>query len=302
MIVWGRTPQEVLLERGIGADFRFVSDTEDTDLDFIHRCTAEADIYFVRNKKMRGESVDAIFRVSGKSPELWLPASGRILQQSEYRQTPEGVRVSLRLPPYGSLFVVFRKLDKSHDRTTQVVIDRDSSAMELTGPWTVRFPEGWGAPKTVTSVTLKSWTAHAHPCIRHFSGIARYETEFDIPEAWLGDGKRLLLDLGRLWAVGEVWLNGKPLGIVWKPPYRLEISRAAQPGRNRLEVEIANTWSNRLVGDALLPQAARYCRTNITGSGTPKKLWRDVPLHESGLLGPVRLIPAVEKTIRFTEK
>jgi len=65
--------------------------------------------------------------------------------------------------------------------------------------------------------------------------------------------------------------------------------------------DIVNTWSNRLVGDALLPQEERFCRTNITGSGTPRSPWKDVPLHESGLLGPVRLIPAVEKTIRLSE-
>ncbi len=294
-IVWGRMLQEVLLERGIGADFRFISEKENTDLDFIHRRTPEADIYFVRNKKMRGESVDAWFRVSDKSPELWLPASGKIVRQPVYQQTPQGVRVPLRLPPSGSLFVVFRKLDRPRGRTAEVVIDRVSSAMTLAGPWTVHFPDGLGAPDRVTWTTLKSWTDHEHPGIRHFSGIARYETEFEIPRPWLQEDRRLLLDLGRLWAVGEVWLNGKPLGIVWKPPYRLEISKAAQPGRNRLEVEIANTWSNRLVGDALLPQEERYCRTNITGSGTPKKPWRDVPLHESGLFGPVRLIPAVER-------
>ena len=333
-IIWGRTLRDVLLERGMGADFRFVSEKEHTDLDFIHRRTSEADIYFVRNTKMRPESVDAYFRVSGKSPELWLPASGDLLGQAVYEQTPQGVRVPLRLPPAGSVFVVFRRPDDrphlvslapgldtaavadgqvrvtafengsyqlrtSHDRTVEVEIDQVPSPTTLAGPWTVRFPDGLGAPDRVTWTALKSWTQHDHPGIRHFSGIARYETEFEIPRQWLQEDRRLLLDLGRLWAVGEVWLNGKPLGIVWKPPYRLEISKAARPGRNRLEIEIANTWSNRLVGDARLPQDGRYCRTNITGSGTPQKPWRDVPLHESGLLGPIRLIPAVEKTIRL---
>jgi hypothetical protein len=142
----------------------------------------------------------------------------------------------------------------------------------------------------VTLSELKSWTEHEHPGVRYFSGTARYEREIEIPEAWLQGGKRLYLDLGRLWAVGEVRLNGRPLGIAWKPPYRIEVSAAARPGRNRLEIEIANTWSNRLVGDARSPGRPRYCRTNVTGSGTPRRAWRDVPLHESGLFGPVRLI------------
>jgi len=107
--------REILLARGIGPDFHYTSEKEETDLDFIHRRTPEADIYFIRNKKMRAESVNAYFRVSAKAPELWFPDTGAILAQSVYEQTPEGVRVPLQLAPAGSLFVVFRKPDnRSH--------------------------------------------------------------------------------------------------------------------------------------------------------------------------------------------
>jgi hypothetical protein len=85
--------------------------------------------------------------------------------------------------------------------------------------------------------------------------------------------------------------------VVWKPPYRIDVTGAALTGRNELEVDIANTWSNRLVGDVSLPESERFCRTNITVSGTPSRPWREVPLHEAGLLGPVTLIPAVQKTV-----
>jgi hypothetical protein len=167
----------------------------------------------------------------------------------------------------------------------------------LGGPWTVRFTPGWGAPEQVTWKALKSWTRDEDPGIRYYSGTARYETELRIPKRWLQEERQLFLDLGQLSVVGEVVLNGEDLGIVWKPPYRLDISQAARPGLNRLQVVVANTWSNRLVGDALDPEGRRYCRTNISGSGTPFQAWKDVPLRESGLLGPVRLIPAIEQTL-----
>ncbi len=351
-VVWGPTLREILLERGIGPDFRVIGTKQrraaggadeqgghDADLDFIHRRTATADIYFVRNKRMRSESVEAHFRVAGGRPELWLPGSGRIAPQPVYRRTADGVQVPLRLPPAGSLFVVFRRDDAatsandphlvslpaglsaasaadeqiritalkggtyrlrtSQDRTIELEIPAVPAPANVPGPWTVRFLDGLGAPDRVTLPTLASWTEHADPAIRHYSGAARYETEAEIPEQWLREDRRLLLDLGSLWAVGEVWLNGRPLGIVWKAPHRLDITEVARPGSNRLEIEIANTWSNRLVGDAHLPPEKRFCRTNVTGSGTPRKPWREVPLHESGLLGPVRLIPATEKTIRL---
>jgi len=281
---------------------------------------------------MRWESVNAHFRVSAKTPELWFPDTGTILEQLVYEQTPEGVRVPLQFAPFGSLFVVFRKPDNqshlvsldpginatkvtdrevrvaafengsykmktSDGQTFEIEIDRVPSAMKLIGPWKVYFPAGWGAPDSAIFRELKSWTEHEHPGIRCFSGTACYETQFEVPREWFGKGKKLYLDLGQLWAVAEVNLNGQSLGIVWKPPYRVEITKAVRAGQNKLEIEITNTWANRLVGDAQLPPAQRYCRTNITVSGTPGKSWKEIPLRKSGLLGPVELIPAIEKTI-----
>jgi hypothetical protein len=334
-IVWGRSLREILLARGISPDFHYTGD-EKTDLDFIHRRTPEADIYFIRNKKNRREFVNAYFRVSAKSPKLWLPDTGAILQGPAYEQTPEGVRVPLKLAPFGSIFVVFRKslsqphlvsldpwidaktvnegeikvtafengsykMKTSDGRTVGFEIDRIPSALQITGPWEVHFPDGWGTPEAVTFAELKSWTEHKNLGIRNFSGTACYEKEFLIPRQWFGQGRKIYLDLGILWAVGQVTLNGQSLGVVWKPPYRVEITKAAVAGQNKLEIEITNTWANRLVGDAQLPPEKRYCRTNITSSGTPGKPWKDIPLRESGLLGPVELIQSVEKTVSLTK-
>jgi len=89
--------------------------------------------------------------------------------------------------------------------------------------------------------------------------------------------------------VAEVYLNGQSCGIVWKPPFRVDITKAAKPGANELVVEVANTWSNRLAGDART-EGKDYCRTNITKSLTWSVPWKDTPLLESGLLGPVTLL------------
>ena len=90
----------------------------------------------------------------------------------------------------------------------------------------------------------------------------------------------------------KVYLNGKSLGILWAPPYRIDIADAAKQGRNKLVVEVANTWSNRLVGDTKLLEDKRFCRTNMTHSLTWEAPWAETPLLESGLLGPVRLVAA----------
>lgn len=330
--IWGRSLRQILLERGVRPDFHYTSEKKDTDLDYIHRHTPEADIYFIRNKRMRPESVNAHFRVSNKVPELCFPDTGRIVKQLVYEQTINGVRVPLTLGPTDSLFIIFRKSDdrphlisvdsgltvtkvadnKVHvtaskngscklktcdGRTVESKIDEILPEMRLNGPWKVCFPTGWGAPDSVSLDKLVSWTDHENPGIRYFSGIARYEKDVEIPQRWLRDNSRLYLDLGQIWCIGEVFLNGQSVGIVWKPPYRVDITDAVKTGSNRLEVEIANTWANRLVGDARLPEDQRLCQTNITGSGTPRKPWREVPLRESGLLGPVRLVMTIEKTV-----
>jgi hypothetical protein len=80
--------------------------------------------------------------------------------------------------------------------------------------------------------------------------------------------------------MARVRLNGKDLGVVWCPPWRVEITSALQPGENHLEIEVANHWGNRAIGDAALPEALRRTKGNFT-------LPADKLLFPSGLLGPV---------------
>jgi len=83
--------------------------------------------------------------------------------------------------------------------------------------------------------------------------------------------------------IAEVFVNGMPCGIAWTPPYRADITKALKPGRNELEVRVANTWANRLIGDERLPTAQRRTWTTYHGfkADTPVGWFR------SGLLGPV---------------
>ena len=95
---------------------------------------------------------------------------------------------------------------------------------------------------------------------------------------------RLWLDLGDVRELAEVRLNGRRLGVVWRPPFRVEITGAVKPVGNLLEVEVVNFWPNRIIGDRRLPPEKRRTRTNI------RKLTAKTPLMKSGLLGPVRLM------------
>jgi hypothetical protein len=289
LVIWGETLRSILEERGLGADFSWESSDKDTALDYIHRRAGSSDIYFVRNKENRAIKVRAFFRVPGKRPERWDPASGRISAFDKYRQTQQGTQVSLALAPYGSTFVVFRGEDTTPAIRVQSLDSADRQTKPVTGPWDVRFLDGRGAPRSIKMDELQSLTKHTNPGIRFYSGTARYKTEINISERMLKGDSPLILDLGDLWAVGEVFLNGRPLGILWKPPYEVDIKPFVKTGVNTLEIEVANTWANRLIGDAVQKRGKRYAKTNVTGSGTNRKLWKDKAPRSCGLFGPVTL-------------
>ena len=158
--------------------------------------------------------------------------------------------------------------------------------VEVQGAWDVAFPLLHKPDKQIR-LQPGSWTDNSDDDIKYFSGTASYLKTFTLPESNFTDSFRLFLDLGEIKNLARVRLNGKDLGVLWKPPYRVEVTSVAEAGANRLEIEVTNTWKNHLIRDAGLPEAERT--TWIAGGG-PRA---NTPLLPAGLLGPVRIITAV---------
>jgi hypothetical protein len=123
----------------------------------------------------------------------------------------------------------------------------------LDGPWSLRFPPGWGAPPEVALEHLISWTAHPDPGVRYFSGTAEYALEFELPPELCGPDRVPVLDLGDVRVIAEVTLDDRPLGVWWKPPFRADVTGIVRPGKNSLRVRVTNLWVNRLIGDEQYP-------------------------------------------------
>ena len=167
-----------------------------------------------------------------------------------------------------------------HTRTLKLPFAAEATA--ITGPWEVSFAPGWDAPEKVTFDQLTDWTQRSEAGIKYFSGKATYRKTFEAA-AQRPPNSALILDLGNVNDLAVVRVNGRELGTLWQPPYRVDITTAVKPGTNTLEVDVVNTWHNRLAGDAALPAAQRH--TSITAATVNKKS----PLLPAGLIGPVKL-------------
>ena len=282
-LIWGKTARQVLVEDGVNPDCEFEA-SKDSVFDYIHYRIDEMDVYFVCNQSERTEDVLCRFRIAGKTPELWDPVTGQVRRQVAFTDSNGQTEIPLRLAPYGSVFIVFTNEEPKPSPTKNSVNYTDYvPAMTIGGPWQVRFDPKWGGPEKVTFDKLTSWTQHSEPGIKFYSGKATYNTSFNFEEK-IDRRKEYWLDLGKVEDVGiaRVRLNGQDLGILWTMPFRTDISDVLKPGRNLLEVDVINSWRNRLVGDRNLPQSRRYTKTNIT-------IRREWKILESGLLGPVTI-------------
>jgi hypothetical protein len=289
-IVWGIPLDDILRDRGLGPDFRVLGvPNADQHIDYIHRSTGRDDLYFVSNSAKSTEAFDAVFRVGeDRTPEFWYPETGRIVPCRSFARVEGGCRLTLELPAYGSVFVVFRRTPTPSAHLSPEPLKAESQPVAvIAGPWTVRFPPGWGAPGSALWDGLISWTESEDPGIRYFSGTASYTAEFELGEQRLREGRSWLLDLGALREVAEVTLNGRNLGIVWKEPFQADVTGTLRPGRNTLEVKVTNLWHNRLMGDLLDPGHKPYARTNM--------VLKAQDLIPAGLLGPVTIRRAARR-------
>jgi len=304
-VIQGKTARAVLQADGVSPDFEFTlspgnnvpaapAGTEKQAqsillkdvpvLNYLHRGVGDTDIYFVCNSSNGSANASCVFRVAGKLPEIWDPVSGGIRSAAAWSQVDGRTVVPLGFTPYGSTFVVFRRpvstcaAGKAKENSPTF-----APLGELDGPWTVHFDPQWGGPASCAFDSLVSWTQRPEEGIKFYAGTATYRKTFDLPPSVRKKGDRLWLDLGNVKELAEVRLNGKSLGVLWAFPFRVDVTDALKAKDNKLEVDVVNFWPNRIIGDQSLPPEKCLTRTNI------RKLTRETPLMESGLLGPVTL-------------
>ena len=278
MVIDGMSLVDVLKLVKVIPDFK--TNVADSVL-FIHRELKEGSIYFISNQKNRSIKLAPEFRVSGKIPELWDATTGYIRDLPDYTQTDKSTLVPLKLAPYESVFVVFRKngsLKNSKNSNYSKLV----RTIDVTGKWLVNFDSKMGGPsKPVVFKQLEDWTQNNVDSVKYYSGAAYYHHSFKLSK--IEKGERVLLDLGNVIAIAKVKINGRGVGGVWTAPYKIDITRELKSGKNEIEIKVVNNWINRLIGDHGLPNNERLTWTYYDWYNA------NIKLQSSGLQGPVKL-------------
>ena len=251
--------------------------SDGSDLRYVHRTTAEGDIYWINNRRDEARRLEATFRVSGLKPMVWHPETGR-QEAVRYEVKANATTVQLDLVAHDAVFIVFTKND------TPVVQTKSRTLLRpIDTPWTVNFDEAWGGPKEIVMNKLTSWTEADDVGLKYYSGTAVYHNSIAISETELKQGGRFVLDLGQVGCMAEVLVNGQPIGTAWKAPYTLDMTEALEAGQNAIEIRVVNQWVNRIIGD-MQPD----CKHKYTY--TPAPFYKaDARLLPAGLIGPVAI-------------
>jgi hypothetical protein len=139
-----------------------------------------------------------------------------------------------------------------------------------------------GGPADLVNFSqLTDWVTSQDDQVKNYSGTAVYQNHVNLDR--LPAKSKIYLSLGVVKDMAKVKVNGKEVGTVWTPPYKVDVSKVIKKGENTIEIEVVNTWVNRLIGDSKLPEEKRRTWSNVNNYTAQSKY------QAAGLIGPVTL-------------
>jgi hypothetical protein len=220
---------------------------------YTHRRLPEGDVYFIANPTDSAQDFDLSFRVADKQAEIWDPVTGKTRGAKNHVGSDGRMQVALGLAARQSQFILFRK---PLENTAGSAKPARQHVVQLDTQWNVTFDAVYGYAGTSDWPKLQDWKDSVDAEIRNYSGKALYTKSIKLTPKQVG--KPVMLDLGRVEVSARVRVNGKEAGLLWTAPYSVEIGHLLQTGENRIEIEVASLWVNRLIADAALPDTSGY--------------------------------------------
>jgi hypothetical protein len=249
-----------------------------------HRKTLDEDLYFLSNQTGQQVIVEVGFNHINQLPVIVDPHSGARFKARLGEIKNGRTHLLLILPANGSAFVLFKK-SESRVRFSHNYVPSFGWGMEhpFNDKWELRFEKHQvGSGYKIKLDSLKSWTSFSDTTIKFYSGTAVYSNTFEWKETSPGQTINLFID--SLYNLATVKVNGVDCGTMWTFPYSVDIAKAVKPGSNTIEIEVTNTWHNRLIGDEMLPPEKRF-----TWTTAPFRL-KGKSLLPAGIVGTIKLV------------
>lgn len=259
----GMSVAEVMKDMAVEKDLEILAGGN--SIVWTHRKTADADIYFVANQSRKPVGAEILFRVAGMLPEIWDAEKGTTTQKVTWEKEAGRTKVSLELESLQSLFVIFRKQTKDTGSGKSIDVS-ESIVSEIAGPWKVLFkPVKAQESFEVNMDSLYDWTISADKRLKYFSGTATYSKNVHLTKKEIKDAQAVYLDLGKVGGIVSLKINGREVAVLWKHPFKADITRYVKPGKNVFEIEVTNTLTNCLIGDEQYPLDIKFGRLDYAG-------------------------------------
>jgi hypothetical protein len=298
---------QMLLQQGSLVS-KIESEEEEGSFCYTHRIRPDADIYFVINPFE--EKLETFgFAVKNRVPQIWDAYTGTIRQTDDYIQKSDSIFVTLNLEKDRSVLLVF-PFAETHYATVATKDFSPLPAIEqnIDGAWNVTFYPKLDRPFKKKLPKLVDFSKQNDERLKYFSGTTVYRKDFKIQKI---KDVRIILDLGTVYDMATVEINGTEVSVLWFPPFQVDITDHVKTGTNSLKISTTNTWANRLIGDEQYPADFEW-GTDRGKEGRAMKafpawflrneprteqgrktfnLWyyyrKDSTLRPAGLLGPV---------------
>jgi hypothetical protein len=296
----GLTLSDLLARLQIAPDVISTVASDQTPV-WVHHHLPDGDAYFVVNQTDLPRQVSLRVRATGNNVQVWRPMDGSAtaalanpgalvesltgnrqsgIQPAIYKQDSGFTTVQLDLAARESVFIVLR--DQGRRLETASAITAESTDISKHA-WILIFPPHLGAPDHIQIDRPTFWTQSTNPGVKYFSGTATYSTTFTVP-ASVTHAKRVFLHMDDVRDIAQVSVNGHAAGLVWAPPYDVDITSLLRAGANKLDISVTNEWTNRVMGDRTLQPGQR-----VLDGPLPPQFGPPVALPDSGITGRVAL-------------
>ena len=289
LVIWGEPISGLLSELHRIPDFT-TNLPDSLNLMYIHKITGHNDVFFVVNQKDSLLRRECLFRATGKIPEIWNPLTGEVEKIAVYSEENGQMRIPVTFQPRESLFFIFReeKPEKNvagQKRTSLIKSPEITEIKNFKGK-IIFHPINSEKLDSIQISEFRSLTEFPNPDIMYFAGTASYQIDFNLDPGYLSNCESLSLNLGDLDATADVRLNNQVLGNIWMPNTPIIVKKLLKE-KNHLEIAVATTCRNRIIGDLI---EYGKLKNIFTSAPVSSFLNKESPLKPSGIIGPLRLI------------